>query len=185
MRWIVLSDPYALSSRMPKGTTDDPLAGKAPLFSYFYSRQMRAEELYESLVIATQSQRTGGSYHEQERLKGQWLAQFAMAFGTDENNEATTYDGTIAQTLMMWNGPLVAEATGGKQGTYLHQVASANDKNVAKVQRLFVAALGRPATPAELRMIDEHWRRRRGDSLAAMQDLWWVLLNSGEFILNH
>src|SRR6185295_3865726 len=61
-RWIVLSEPYALSSRAavaPPGNTkvvDDPDAGTAPLFSRFYLRQMRPEELFESLRVMTHAE---------------------------------------------------------------------------------------------------------------------------------
>ena len=49
---------------------------------------------------------------------------------------------------------------------------------------LFTAALSRKPTPQELAKADELWRRR-GDGKAALQDLWWAVLNSNEFILNH
>ena len=55
IRWIVLSEPYALSSQSfgrTIGTTIRRL-GEKPQFSHFYLRQMRAEELYESLLVAT------------------------------------------------------------------------------------------------------------------------------------
>ena len=54
------------------------------MFSHFYLRQMRAEELYESLLVATEAQKTRGSYEEQEAAKREWLEQFTLAFGTDE-----------------------------------------------------------------------------------------------------
>ncbi|GIS57865.1 MAG: hypothetical protein CM1200mP2_00900 [Planctomycetaceae bacterium] len=34
-----------------------------------------------------------------------------IAFGTDENDEATTFNGTIPPALMMMNGDLVDKAT--------------------------------------------------------------------------
>ena len=36
------------------------------MFSHFYLRQMQAEELYESLLVATEAHKTRGSYEEQE-----------------------------------------------------------------------------------------------------------------------
>ena len=80
------------------------------MFSHFYLRQMRAEELYESLLTATEAHKSGGKYDEQEKTKQDWLNQFTIAFGTDENDEATTFNGTIPQTLMMMNGDLIKKA---------------------------------------------------------------------------
>ena len=66
IRWIVLSEPYALSSKYSgKNRTDDPTLGEKPQFSHFYLRQMRAEELYESMLVATAADRTKGNDEEQ------------------------------------------------------------------------------------------------------------------------
>jgi len=45
----------AVSPKAGVKVVDDPDAGTAPLFSRFYLRQMRAEELYESLLVATEA----------------------------------------------------------------------------------------------------------------------------------
>src|SRR5690606_2709071 len=96
IRWIVLSEPYGLSSRVTDANAaDDPQLGELPKFTHFYIRHMQAEELYESLVVATQAHKTRGSYEEQERAKAEWLQQFVQAFGNDEGEETTTFNGTI------------------------------------------------------------------------------------------
>lgn len=185
IRWIVLSEPYALSSRAPAKSTDDPAAGQTPLFSYFYLRQMRAEELYESLIVATGVRMPHETFEERERVKTSWLQQFTTSFGTEENDECTTFNGSISQTLVMWNGDLVKKATSGDRGSFLHQVAASDSKNVAKINQLFTAALSRKATSSELQLAQLLWQQRKGDTTAALQDLWWAVLNSNEFILNH
>ena len=54
MRWIALSEPYSLSSQIgSRNQDDDPSLGAKPMFSRFYMRQMEAEQLYESLLVAT------------------------------------------------------------------------------------------------------------------------------------
>lgn len=186
MRWITLSEAYELSSRVPRNTIDDPHTGP-PLFSYFYIRQMRAEELFDSLQVATRGALPQG---EKElaalaKHKQRWLEQFAEAYETDENNEANLFDGGLNQSVMMWNGELINEAVSGSKGTFLHQVATSKLSDVEKIHQLFVAALGRAATTSELRLVQQAARQHRGDSMAALQDLWWTLLNQSEFILNH
>ncbi len=59
MRWIVLSEPYSLSSQIAgRNQDDDPSLGAKPMFSRFYLRQMEAEQLYESLLVATAADNT-------------------------------------------------------------------------------------------------------------------------------
>ncbi len=187
IRWIALSEAYSLSSRVTSANSqDDPLLGESPKFSHFYVRQMRVEELYESLIVATQAHKTQGSYEEQEKTKADWLQQFTVAFGNDEGGEMTTFNGTITQALMMFNGDLVKEATSKGKGSFLNQIANDSEmRNSAKINYLFQSGLGRNASSQENNIANRLLVARRGDAEAAMQDLWWAILNSNEFILNH
>lgn len=192
IRWIVLSRPYGLSSKMPKAKrkderlTDDPQAGTTPLFSRFYLRQMRAEELYESLIVATRAQESMGTYEQQEQRKNRWLQQFAQAFGTDEGDETTSFAGTIPQILMMFNGELIRQATMGSEKSFLDRLISDTSmSNKQKIDYLFLAGLGRRAKKAEMTMAGQLYAARDNNAQEAFQDIWWVILNSNEFIFNH
>lgn len=196
IEWIVLSEPYALGSKAnsSNASADDPALGEQPKFSRFYLRQMRAEELYESLMVATRVDQTSGSYEEQEKAKTDWLQQFTIAFGNDEGEEATTFNGTIPQALMMFNGDLIKKATSPEKGSFLWQVAADEKTRFAsKVSYLFQAALARIPSKKEAEVANELLNRRLekpaagpdGAAVAALEDIWWALLNSNEFILNH
>ena len=187
IRWIALSEAYSLSSSFNDGNVaDDPTLGNRPMFSRFYLRQMRAEELYESLLVATLADKTRGSDEEQEEARAKWLGQFVIAFGTDENDETTTFDGTIPQTLMMFNGELVKQATSGEKGSFLERVSTSPKlKGTAKLNYLYRAALARKPTSAERTAANRILKRHRDDQVAALQDIWWAMLNTNEFILNH
>lgn len=184
--WITLSEAYSLSSKvLPGNKADDPLLGESPKFSHFYLRQMRAEELYESLLVATEAHKTRGSYEEQEKLKGDWLQQFTIAFGTDEGDEATTFNGTIPQVLMLMNGDLIKNATGTEPGSFLYKVASSNLKPGQKIEYIFQATVARSPSQREVGAANQILQWRKGDAAAALQDLFWAVLNSNEFILQH
>jgi hypothetical protein len=187
IRWIVLSDAYGLSSKSsPRNKKDDPALGQAPLFSRFYLRQMRAEELYESLLAATEADGTEKDPEKQEATKRKWLDQFTLAFGTDDNEETTTFNGTIPQTLMMMNGDLIKRATSADKGGFLHRLATdPKMNNATRLTKLYLAALARRPTGQEVALANELMLLRKGDPVAALQDVWWALLNSNEFILNH
>lgn len=187
MRWIVLSEAYALSSvygKRYKNEKDDPSIGEKPLFSHFYMRQMEAEQMYQSLLVATEADKTQGSYEEQERTKAEWLAQFTIAFGTDEGDEATTFNGTIPQVLMMMNGEITEHAVNVEPGSFLHKLVYESKDRAESLERLYLAALGRKPTRQEIQAANDLLAARNGDTVAAMQDVWWALLNSGEFIFN-
>lgn len=187
IRWIVLSEPYSLSSRVTDGNrSDDPSIGEPPKFSRFYLRQMQAEQLYESLLVATQAdQAARGSYEDRERAKSQWLQQFVSAFGNDEGEEATTFNGTIPQALMMMNGELIKQAISLEQGTFLWKVAVSKDPPAKKINYLYQAGLARNATPREVEIGNKLLIARQGKIEEALQDIWWAILNSNEFILVH
>jgi len=184
--WIVLSKPYSLSSKVGKyNKSDDPLLGEPPMFSRFYLRQMRAEELYESLLIANIGNESSGNYEQQERLKNRWLQQFNQAFGTDEGDETTTFNGTIPQVLMMFNGELIRSATANSKGSMIRQVASRDITYKRKVDFLFKAGLGRRPKRSEQKLAEEFLSGYDGNTMEALSDMWWVILNSNEFIFNH
>ncbi|HEX2477346.1 MAG TPA: DUF1549 and DUF1553 domain-containing protein [Lacipirellulaceae bacterium] len=186
MRWIVLSEPYNLSSQFTgRNEDDDPALGARPMFSRFYLRQMQAEQLYDSLLVATAADSTL-SARERESQKEQWLRQFTTAFGTDENDEATSFNGSIPQSLTLMNGDLVRRATGNDRGSMLYRVA-ANPKmdNAQRIRYLYLAALSRLPTRQELGISNELLVARGGNVGEALQDIWWALLNTNEFILIH
>jgi hypothetical protein len=186
IKWITLSEPYSLSSRgTPGNKKDDPLLGETPKFTHFYLRQMRAEELYESLITATEAHKTKAEYEAQEASKSQWLRQFTIAFGTDEGDEATTFNGTIPQVLMMMNGDLIKRATANDKGSFLATIAESKLSPGQKIDYLFLAGLGRQPTSSEVTAANELFKRRGNDAAAALQDIWWAVLNSNEFIINH
>jgi len=184
MRWIVLSKPYSLSSRIEAGNKPDaPQLGEPPRFARFYPRQMQAEQLYESLLTATQADE--GDAAEAARQRDRWLSQFVIAFGTDEGDDSTTFNGSIPQVLMLFNGDLIKTATNLDQGGFLNDVASGPLRNRDKINVLYLAALARRPSAVELQEANRLLLAREGKAAEALQDVWWALLNSNEFILNH
>jgi len=183
--WIVMSRPYQLSSKLiPENQEDDPSVGEPPRFARFYSRQMRAEELYQSLVVATQADRKG-TLEQQEDRRNEWMKQFVVAFGTDEGDETSTFNGSIPQSLMMFNGELIREAISLQPGSWLQRIANDQSNVGDKVQHLFYAGLARKARPEELTAAKTLLQVRKNDAGAMLQDMWWAVLNSNEFIINH
>jgi hypothetical protein len=155
------------------------------MFSRFYLRQMQAEQLYESLLVATAADSTL-SQDQRDDMRDRWLRQFTTAFGTDENDEATTFNGSIPQALTLMNGDLVRRATGNQKGSMLYRIAwDEKLDNAEKIRYLYQAALSRLPTRQELNISNELLVARQGNVGEALQDIWWALLNTNEFILIH
>ncbi len=183
--WITLSRPYQLAAVLGSNNDiDDPSMGEMPKFSRFYLRQMSAEQLYASLVAATDA-KSEGSYEEQEMQRRQWLAQFVVAFGTDEGDEATTFNGSIPQALMLFNGELTRKATSTQTGSFLDRISKSGRSPQDRVHELFMSGLARRATRNESMVASKLLVARGGDEKAMLEDMWWAVLNSNEFIMQH
>ncbi len=188
IRWICNSEAYNLTSQATKANEekDNPSAGTAALFSHTYLKSMSAEQLYDSLIVATNAHKSGRSSWEQsEQKRQQWMQQFVLAFGTDEGDESTTFNGSIPQALMMMNGELVKEAISAQKGSYLNTILSETPQDKDRVRKLFMAALSRLPNAKESQGTVALQKLSNSDKLAAYQDLFWALLNSNEFIFIH
>lgn len=186
MRWIAQSEAYGLSSEMgPSNKEDDPELGRRPQFSRFYVRQMGPEQLYESLLTATRAD-AGMKANDRDMLKQRWLEQFNTASGNDEGTESTSFNGSIPQALTMMNGELVRRACSADSGGFLDQIA--NDEELSdreKINYLYRAALSRLPGKDETKLCNELLAARYGNVVETLQDVWWAVLNSNEFILIH
>jgi hypothetical protein len=186
MRWMVLQDAFGVSSRItPQNLADAPEQGTPPLFSRYYTRQMEAEEVYETLsLLAAGFRRDSEVYAELQREKRDWLAQFTQDLETDEGDEANTFNGAIPQSLAMMNGELIQRALTSEQ-SFLHRLARSELKPAEKLNRLFLATVARRPTRREVEAANQLLVSHQGDAAAALEDLCWALLNSNEFILDH
>jgi hypothetical protein len=183
VRWIMNSEAYQLASTVNSSNEKDDV-----LYSHKYLRPMTPEQLFDSLIVATAAHRSGGDGgREADARRREWLNQFVVAFQNDEENEGV-FQGTIPQALMMMNGELMARATDADSGGILSQIIeqSQRQRRPAEylVNRLYLAALSRPPTAAELRRAGGFFTSFP-DTKGVVEDLFWSLLNSGEFILNH
>lgn len=197
LRWLCLSEAYGLSSRPAAGNAADrPELGHPPLFSRMYVKPLTAEQLFDSLLVATQADRAGARYWDEvEARRRQWLEQFYTALDNDENAEEDGFQGSLAQTLVMMNGDLIRQATTPAPGTVLQQILARPVSDEEKIRLLSLAALSRYPTAEELsslrRLIRQQVQARSRDVPApvalqeSLRDLLWAYLNSTEFRSNH
>ena len=183
-RWITLSDAFSLSSRLSDTNTNDtPELGQPPQFSRYYTRPMQPEEVYQSLLVVAGQDRSKSSPGEIEQARRDWLSQFARKLGTDEGDESNLFAGNIHQSLVIMNGPLMERATDANTRSVLARVLESKMETTEKVEHLFLTAVARKPTKRELKLVQQMMEKTSPNQM--LQDIWWALLNSNEFILDH
>ena len=187
IRWICLSDTYQRTSRFGKSNEqDNPETGASPLFSRVYVKGMTAEQLYDSLLLATGADNTPLATGDHDRRRHEWLQQFVHAFQTDENDESVNFESSITQALLMMNSDLTQHALSMDRGTFLEKLTTSRDPEAEKIKRLCLATLTRYPTPKEQQALRRLVHEGTGSrSNAGWQDALWAYLNSSEFVLVH
>lgn len=184
IRWIALSDPFSRSSRLVDlASRDMPEAGETPLFSRYYTRPLAAEEVYRALVHAAQLRKSSKSEAELLQARRDWLAQSQRRMGTDDAQEEQF--GGVRQSLLMMNGDLVRRAVSSQQQGLLKSLIASELSFEKKVEHLFLAALSRPPSRRELRAAHDLLATSHHSEPVVLEDIWWALLNSSEFLLDH
>ncbi len=187
MRAITSSRAYQRTSRRTDPGQDNPR-----LFARMHLRGLSAEQLFDSLATATgyvEAQPGGVAFYGPANVRGEFLGKFANA--ADRPTEVQT---SILQALALMNGRLTAAATDLRRSETLAAVADAPFMDTpAKLEAIYLAALSRKPTSRELgrlaRYVDgggvseaKDTAKRQAEALA---DVFWALLNSGEFKFNH
>jgi hypothetical protein len=174
IRAIAGSQTYQRSSRQT-----DPRQAEPRLFARAATRALTAEQLYDSLVLAT------GHHPEPARggapsARAEFLAPF-----DDPNSQPVDFQASIQQALMMMNGKFTEEATRSpKSATVAAVIESKRPRPMARrIEELYLLALSRKPRPQETQRLLDYVGTR--DSKQALRDILWSLLNSTEFVLNH
>ncbi len=178
IRAITASRAYQLSSVASHSSQDDPR-----LFARMALRSLSAEQLFDSLCQATGfREETRGFFGRQETVRGEFLTQFAS------QEKRTEFRTSILQSLLLMNGKLTEQVTNPDRSAVLAAVADAPFLDARqKLDALFLAALARSPRPEEAERFGRYLKTAdaKGEGRAALGDVFWVLLNSPEFLLNH
>jgi hypothetical protein len=147
------------------------------------------EQIFDSLVAATgYSERPGAAnvppgFVNPGSARAEFLSRFA-----NSSDKRTEHQTSILQALSLMNGKFVADATGlQSSGTLGALLDVPFMDNRERLDALYLAALSRPMRPQEAARLVPYVNKGgpSGDSRKALADVFWVLLNSSEFILNH
>ena len=163
-----------------------------PLFSHLYLKSMTAEQLVRLADHRHQCPQVGkrlvGTRPKSTTAEAGWQ-QFVQAFGTDENDDSTSFDGTIPQALDddEWRTDPERSLRLRKGKRCCYDVASRKRQSGRKGQNVSTWRRCRENRPRrkEIQTANRIMKNRAKSPLEAFQDLYWALLNSNEFIMNH
>lgn len=188
IRAITASTTFQRTSRSSeKGQEDLRLFARMPV------RGMTAEQLYDSVATATgYAENAGNLPGVFGRGGGSPRAEFVSRFA-DQSGKATEYQTSILQALSLMNGQLVASATSLERSEILSAViASPFLSREERIETLFLATVTRKPTPKEMSRMVQFIERQNANASErekkeneALADVFWALLNSSEFVLNH
>jgi len=155
------------------------------LFARMPVKGLTGEQFFDSLLLATgfDEPKAGVAMAGKERPspRGQFLAQFAPQGRLSEP------ESSVLQALTLMNGTFIADATNLSRGKLFTAVLETPGlTSPERLESLYLATLSRRPSDEEmsrmLRFVGEPESPRRAERLA---DVFWVLLNSAEFRLNH
>jgi hypothetical protein len=179
IRALTASRAYQLTSAGKQPGQDD-----LRLFARMPLRGLSAEQLLDSLVQATGHQDTVSRNATAGR--DELLNKF-----TEQNDRPTEFQTTILQALALMNGRLIADQTALERSEFLAAIIDAPFLDTAEqIETLYLATLSRPPRPKEMERAKRFIENSAGENREAVRkqalaDLFWALLNSGEFLINH
>ena len=181
---IAATDVYRLDSQADVEIT----AAHEQEWAAFPVTRLRPEQMAGSVIQASSLTTINADAHVFRQL-GKFLQtnQFVERYGDLGEDEFIDRGGTIPQRLLMMNGELIKERTDQNPiQNAATRIAMVTPNNDQAVETAYLVTLTRRPSPEELahftkRLADREERNRAG----AMEDLYWVLLNSTEFSWNH
>ena len=198
MRTILNSEAYQRTSQTNESNKDDQL-----YYSHTYVKPLSAEQFFYSVLQATGferlqqvrmkgSKKQGGEdrkgmLRQLEGMKREHLKKFLFLLDNGEMEEIEAFNGTIPQALMMINGDMVNDSASHEaRGGFVNYVLEKWRGPIERMEYIYLNILSRLPTAKEKTYFRRYLERSlyRNKDLA-YEDLYWVLLNSAEFSLNH
>ena len=198
MRTILNSETYQRTSETNKSNKDDE-----QYYSHAYVKPLSAEQFFYSLLQATGFERLQqvkmegakkqggedrmGMLRNLEERKREHLQKFLFLLDNGEMEEIEAFNGTVPQALMMINGNMVNNSASlGERGSFVNYVLAKWRAPADRLEYIYLNVLSRLPTAKEKTYFQRYMERSlyRNKDLA-YEDLYWVLLNSAEFSLNH
>lgn len=179
IRAITRSKVYHLTSRQT-----DETQSEARQFARMNVKALSGEQLFDSLAVATGY--IDPTPFNQRQFNFGERREFITKFASAE--KLTDKQTSILQALTLMNGRFINDQTHMDRSQFLAGVIDAPFlKTNGKVEAIYLATMSRKPTPEELEKHASYIDRGgvSNDNRKAVTDVFWSLLNSSEFMLNH
>ncbi len=182
IRAITASRAYQRTS-----SVSDPSHKELTLFTRMAVKGLTPEQLFDSLAVATEYKDDGITSQQpffaqaNQSPRATFLAKFAA------QDRRTEYQTSILQALYLMNNSFVADRTSLQRNRTLATIAEQRTSTARKIETLYLVTLSRKPRPEESTRLVKYVESGgpTGDSRKAITDVFWALLNSSEFVLNH
>lgn len=159
-------------------------------YAYYNMTPMEPEQLFSSLMQATGMDEKQRFNHplKLKRWKNQYLSAYIFNFGNDEEEVVESFQGTIPQSLLMMNGNIVAQGIKAESGSNLERLFGMTKSDLGRLNAIFLASVSRFPTSSEKSMMVSYIRKKGKfpeKRKEAMEDIFWALINTTEFMFNH
>jgi hypothetical protein len=183
IRAITASKTYQLTSQVSHPSQNQPRR-----FARMLVRGLSPEQLFDSLTEAIGWEPGDGERGGRPGVGGlaSSRAEFLARFPPQEKR--TELQTSILQALYLMNGKFLADATTPAGSRNLATVLDAQGVSTARrIRELYLITLSRQPTKEETERLVSYVDRGgpSGDARKALTDVFWALLNSSEFFLNH
>lgn len=184
IRWAVLADPFSRSAQLTDVATNDlPEAGETPLFSRFYGQPQPRAETNRLLVAAARIRTTSATESARKQARRDWLMQANRVEGKAGKN-AKNKAAPPSTSIIANAGPPSNIATSVRDGGLIARLVASRMPFEKKAEHVFLAAIGRQPNTKEATTAGELLTASGNSETAALEDLWWALVNSNECLLD-
>jgi len=199
MREILQSETYQRSSVPVAGNKDD-----SRFYSRYYPRRLMAEVLHDAVAQVTQVPtkfKTKNPYDQGDKgddFPAGWRAvqlpdvntdsYFTRAFGRPLREQTCecerTEEPSVTQALHLANGETINAKLRDASGVVAQAMKS--ERPIAQwLEEAYLAALSRRPTAAEMDAVVKASAEAREDRRLVVEDVFWALISSREFLFNH
>ncbi len=160
-------------------------------FAYAKLRRMTAEQMLDAICVVTDTvvkfPNLPKGARPAEVANGRSGIYFLDVFGRPARESVCTCDRsnspTLAQSLHLINGDTMGNAIKSPEGR-LARLVKAETPTEQVLEELYLASVSRKPTTEELATMKQHIDATE-DKQAALEDVFWTMLNAKEFIFNH
>jgi hypothetical protein len=200
MRVILQSETYQRSSKsLPENAAD------TRFYSHYYPKRLMAEVLLDafSQAAGVPTQFQTDLRNENKGLGGKYplgiralqlpdtkiASYFLKTFGRPDREKTCecerTSEPTVTQVLHLANGDTINEKLAAK-GSRIEKLLAEKVPPEKLVEEAYLSSLSRFPTESEKeKILDVLSEAKDSDKRAAVEDVYWAILSSKEFLLNH